>query len=99
MLTKKHTFNPDYVVPPGWLLEERLETKGMSSTEFAHRCGQSPQLIEEIIAGKAPINPEIALHFERILSLESSIWLGIESDYQRHLQQEEEARSVFAASA
>ena len=83
-----HKFRPDYAVPPGWILEEHLEVRGISQAEFARRCGCPPQLISEIIAGKAPVETETALLFEKELGLAASIWLGIEREY-RLLQKQE----------
>lgn len=84
METAANSFRPDYAVPPGWILEERLEAKGVSHAEFARRCGRSAKLVSEIIAGKASIEPETALQFEKVLGVDASIWLGIEADYQLH---------------
>ena len=78
-------FKPDYAVPPGWILEEYLEVRDMSPAEFARRCDRSAELISEIIAGKAPIDPQTALQFEKVLGLKAHIWLGIETDYRLHL--------------
>ena len=77
-------YNPDYAVPPGWVLEERLDVQGMSHAEIARRCGRSPKLISAIISGKAPLDPETALQFEKVLGVDASIWLGIESEYKLH---------------
>ncbi|MDE2886603.1 MAG: HigA family addiction module antitoxin [Gemmatimonadota bacterium] len=77
-------YRPDYAVPPGWILEERLSTQGISRTEFACRCNLSAKLISEIVSGKAPIEPTTALQFERVLGVDADIWLGIERDYQLH---------------
>lgn len=78
-------YQPDYAVPPGLVLGERLEAHGVSQAEFARRCGRSPKLISEIIAGKAPIEPRTAIQFEKVLGVHASIWLGIESEYRQHL--------------
>ena len=83
---------PDYAASPGWILGERLEAKGISRAEFARRCGCSPKLIGEIISGDAPLEPETALQFEKVLGVDASIWLGIESDYRLHLARESEAK-------
>lgn len=85
---------PDYAAPPGWILEEYLEVHGFSQAEFARRCGRSSQLISEIIAGKAPLEPKTALQFEKVLGLDASIWLGVEASYRRHL-----ARQVATGEA
>ena len=77
-------YRPDFAVPPGWVLEEMIEAQEMSHAEFARRCGRSPKLVSEIIAGKAPIEPETAIQFERVLGMDASVWLNIEADYKLH---------------
>lgn len=79
----------DYAPPPGTLLEEMLETIDISARELARRCGRSAKLITEILSAKAPLEPETALQFERVLGIEASIWLGMEAAYRLH-----EARKV-----
>lgn len=99
MAPATNQFRPDYTVPPGWVLEERLEVQGISHAEFARRCGRSPKLISEIIAGKAPLEPETALQFEKVLGVDASIWLGIEADYQLYRARETEAAGVAGCGA
>ncbi|MDE2755967.1 MAG: HigA family addiction module antitoxin [Acidobacteriota bacterium] len=82
MVATTYSYQPDYAVPPGWVLEEHLESHGLSPAELARRCGRPAKLISEIIAGEAPVEPETALKFERVLGLDASIWLGIEARYQ-----------------
>ncbi|MCY3870238.1 MAG: ImmA/IrrE family metallo-endopeptidase [Gemmatimonadetes bacterium] len=94
MTTHTNQYKPDYAVPPGWVLKDHLETWGISQAEFARRCGRSPKLISEIISGIAPIAPETALQFEKVLNLAASVWIGIEADYQLHKAQEAEAKKL-----
>ena len=90
-MTTTQEFTPDYAVPPGWILDERLEAMGMSHAEFARRCGRSPKLISDIINAKAPIEPETAIQFEHVLGMNARIWIGMESDYQLHAARAERA--------
>ena len=94
MVKEANQYQPDYAVPPGAILAERLEAYGISHAEFARRCGRSAKLISEIISGKAPVEPKTALQFERVLGVDAGIWLGIETDYQLHRAREEEARQA-----
>ena len=87
-------YRPDYAVPPGWVLAERLDAQGISHAEFARRCDRSAKLISEIVAGKAPIEAKTALQFERVLGVEADIWLGIEKDYQLRQIRDAEARQA-----
>lgn len=90
-------YEPDYAVPPGRLLKERLEVHGISQAEFARRCARSPKLISEIIAGKAPLEPATALQFERVLGVHADIWLGTEAAYRLLQAREAEVRANHTA--
>ena len=98
MVAKSNQFQPDYAVSPGWVLEERLEANGISQAEFARRCGRSPKLISEIIAGKAPVEAKTAIQFEKVLGVNASIWLGLEKDYRLHQMRQAEASAEWARS-
>lgn len=45
-------YEPDYTVPPGWVIAERLAAHDIPQSELARRCGRSAKLISEIIAGE-----------------------------------------------
>ena len=94
MATATNQYQPDYAVPPGWIIEERLSARGISHAELARRCSRSAKLISEIISGKAPIAPKTALQFEKVMGLDASIWLGIEADYRLHRERQAEARTT-----
>lgn len=87
-----YCYAPDVVDPPGKLLEEYLQGLKMSAREFGRRCGRSSKLIVEILSGKAPIEPETALQFERVLDMPADIWLQYEANYRLHLARIEEAK-------
>ena len=87
-----YKYEPDYAVPPGWILEEHIEAENMSQAELARRCDLSPQLISDIIAGKAAIHPDTALQFQKVLGVDARIWLGIDADYWNYVERESEAR-------
>lgn len=92
-------YEPDYAVPPGHVLKERLDAQGMTPAEFARRCGRSAKLISEIVAGKAPIEPRTALQFEKVLGVDAGIWLGIETDYRLQQTRATAAEESAAAGA
>lgn len=96
MVAVDYKFNPDYTVAPGSVLKERLEVQGMSQAEFARRCGRSAKLVSEIIAGKARIEPQTALQFEKVLGVDASIWIGLDSIYQIHRAREIEEKKAAA---
>ena len=94
MSSAPYRYEPDYAVPPGEILEEHLDVRQLSQAEFARRCGRSPKMISEIIAGKAPVEPATALQFEKVLGVDAGIWMGIETDYRLHEERQAEVRKA-----
>lgn len=94
MAEATYTYQPDYAVSPGEILAERLSVWGISQAEFARRCGRSPKLISQIITGKAPIEPDTALQFEKVSRLDARIWLGLDADYQLHQRRQVEKQKL-----
>lgn len=93
-MSERHRYRPDYALPPGELIQDQLNTLDISARELARRCGRSPKLMAEIIAGKAPIEPETALQLERVLETSASIWLGMEASYRLHLARSKEQQAL-----
>ena len=83
MTDKKLTYDPDYRIPPGWVLEERLAAMGLSCAEFAEKCDLSLELIQGIIDGEAPIKLATAGRFESVLGVDAELWMSMENDYRR----------------
>ena len=81
MTEQTYPYRPDYAVPPGWDLEERIEAQDISPGELADICGLAPELVAGIIAGAAPVDTDTAAKLEEALGVDASIWLGIEADY------------------
>lgn len=90
MDTQTSAFRPSYAVPPGEILEETLEARGIKKTDFAARCGRPAKTISEIIAGKAAITPETAIQFERVLGVPASLWTNLETQYRLKLAEIEQ---------
>jgi len=78
----QNDYTPDFVYPPGETLFETIEAKGMSQAELATRTDYSKKTINQIIRGKAPITPEVALRLELALGIPASFWNQLERDYQ-----------------
>lgn len=83
----KNQFAPDYAIHPGEILEETLEARGMKKLEFAKRCGLSDKTVSQIISGKAPVTPETAIQFERVLGVAAAVWNNLEAFYRLHVAQ------------
>lgn len=93
---QNNKFAPDYLVTPGEVLAEYLDELRMTKAEFAARTGLTQKTINEIIKAKAPINPEIALKFERPLGRPAHFWSNLERHYQGDLAQRADGSALLA---
>ena len=80
-------YEPDYATPPGWIVEEYLEVRGMTTSELADLCWISPEHVDRIVVGKAPVGAGIATRFEEIFGLNANVWLRMEAKYRDGLEQ------------
>ncbi len=83
--TRTNEFEPDYSIHPGEILNETLEARGIRKTDFAGRCGISLKTVSQIINSKAPVTPETALQFERVLDVSADIWNNLDSQHKLHI--------------
>ena len=82
MINSQNTeYTPNYAVHPGEILDEILKEKGISQVELSRRSSISEKLISQIINCKAPVTPETAIAFERVLRTPAYIWNEINSNY------------------
>lgn len=84
----------DLAIPPGELLQEEIEARGMTQQELAARTGRPPQAINEIIRGKKAITNETALQLEKVLAIPAHIWMNLEASYQMTLARLQEHREL-----
>lgn len=83
--TKLYKYEPDYVVRPGEVLEENLEAHGIKKVDLAQRCGLSTKTVSQILNGSAPVSPETALCFQRVLGVSANVWNNLEANYRLFL--------------
>lgn len=97
--TVLHEYEPDFVTPPGEILEEKLEELGMSQAELAERIGRTKKTVNEIVKGKAPLLPETAIQLERVLAIPARFWMNAEANYRQALARREEAERLAGQQA
>lgn len=78
-------YEPDYAVPPGETLAERLAELGMDQRELALRLELSPKCVNQIVQGKAPITHETAIRLERVTGVPGHVWNNLEMNYRAGL--------------
>ena len=76
----------DLAIPPGEVLEEELEVRGITQEELADKMGCSPQVIDEVIRAERAITPEIAARLGKALGIETQFWTNFEEHYQMTLE-------------
>ena len=82
MAKSKNMFVPDYVVAPGDVAKEHIESLGWSEEEFAERCELPIETIGGVIGGTTGVTRPIASRFEKVLGVKAYVWLSLEQLYQ-----------------
>lgn len=95
----QNRYAPEFVSSPGETLEEVLEDRRMSQSEFAERTGRPKKTINEIVKGKAAITPETAIQFERVLGVPASFWMAREQNYRESLARAKELEELKGQAA
>lgn len=79
------TLMPDIAIPPGELLQEELECRGIAEGEFTRRISITPQDMDRLFVGEKAITQDIADAIERELDISAELWVRMEASYQRVL--------------
>ncbi len=82
---------PDVAIPPGELLAEELEARGMTQRDLATLMGRPPGVISQIVRGRKAITPRTAIEIEQALGIAASIWVGLEAQYRLALARQDVA--------
>lgn len=90
-MNKAVQYNPDYIVPPGEVLEDYLEAHGMSQAELAVRLGVHKKTVNEIVKAKAPITTDMALKLEKVFQRTAHFWGNLEAQYREGKARADEA--------
>ena len=73
---------PHYAVPTGEFIEEWMEDNGINAVELSRRLDVSRKHVSELLHGKAPLSPDLALQLERVTGVPARNWSNIEALYQ-----------------
>ena len=96
MTIKKLRALSDLPIPPGEILGEELEARGMTQKELAARLGRPAQAINEIIKAKKAITPDTAIGLEKVLGIDAKFWTNLEADYSMVLARNREREALTA---
>jgi HTH-type transcriptional regulator/antitoxin HigA len=81
----RHTYEPDYAVPPGLTLQETIDALGIDQRELAVRAGLSAKHVNQVIKGVAPITHDTAIRLERVTGVAARMWNNLEVNYRDQL--------------
>src|ERR1700730_3665222 len=80
---------------PGEIVVDYLCFHGWAQRDLARRTGLTPKTISEICNGKAPITPQTALAFEKVLQRPARFWLNLQRQYdEAEARQQDLAKSA-----
>lgn len=89
----------DMPIPPGEVLEEEIEARGMTQKELAARLDKPAQAINEIIKGKKAITPDTAIGLGKVLGISPHFWNTLEADYRMALARNRVQETLAANDA
>lgn len=72
---------PDYAVPPGETLRDRLDELGMHQSELATRTGLTPKHVNQVLRGLVPLSADVAQRLEYATGVPARLWNRLEADY------------------
>ena len=81
----KTAFAPNWASPPGDTLSDLLDERGITQKELSIKLGRSDKNLSQIVNGKAPITPDLALDLERVLGTPAHFWNSREARYREWL--------------
>jgi plasmid maintenance system antidote protein VapI/Zn-dependent peptidase ImmA (M78 family) len=75
--------------PPGEILDEALEERGMTGAELARRTGLSEKHVSQLLRAKVPLSTDVALSLEQVLGIPARLWNSMEFNYRAELRRKE----------
>ncbi len=84
-------YEPYYNIHPGEIVKDEVEYLGIKQRDLAARMGISYSQLNEILNGKRPVSPEIALLFEATMGLPPKMLVSMQSDYDMRAARENRA--------
>lgn len=94
MEERKRPYRP---ITPGEILQEELDARGWTQSDFAEITDRPLQAINEIISGKKAITPETAILFSEALGTSPEFWLNLESAYRLDLLYQEKHKAALVS--
>lgn len=78
---------PHIVFPPGTIIQEELESRNMTTGQFAEAMGLPEWAIEHLISGALNLDKTAAERLESIFGISATFWLNMESRFRERINQ------------
>lgn len=96
MMTDVARMSSDLPIPPGEVLAEEIEARGMTQRELAARIGRPAQVVNEIVRAKKAITPETAIELGNVFGMSARFWMNLESEYRMTLAKKRKRKELEA---
>jgi addiction module HigA family antidote len=73
---------PDVAIPPGEVLAEELEARGLTQSRLARLMHRPLQAVNEIVRGRKRITGATALELADALGTSAELWMRLEADFE-----------------
>jgi HTH-type transcriptional regulator/antitoxin HigA len=96
---RKYTYDPDYAVAPGNLVQEYVDLWSMTQKDFATRLELSVESLNRILGGTQPVTRRTAEKLELVTRIAADTWMAMEERFQERHQKADRARQAEADAA
>jgi addiction module HigA family antidote len=80
-------------IHPGEILKEEVEYRGLSQYKLAAQMGVSYKMLNHILNERRPLTPQIALLIEAALGISANMLIGMQTDYNMRVANQDKAFS------
>ncbi len=81
----KYPYVSPFIVPPGEILEEKINEMGLSTEEFAGQVGLSIEALVQLFKGRLPLSTVVAAKLETTTGIPADYWNRAEGSYRKKL--------------
>jgi HTH-type transcriptional regulator/antitoxin HigA len=81
----KQIFQPDWTVPPGSMLEEKIAEMGLTVEAMAKKIELTPKEARRLLEGEIILTDEIADRLETLTGISHEVWNRWEQTYREDL--------------
>lgn len=74
-------------IPPGATLEDEMNCAGVTEEELAEKLQMSPLKVRSLINGDLRLDHSIAKKLEEVLGVPASLWINLEKNFRKKLEE------------